>query len=153
MVQRVTYRRHNNFNTRSNKVKVVKTPGGRLTLHVIEKAAKGPRCGDCKGPIAGIPCLRPFQYKRLRKFQRTISRAYGGSRCMSCTRDRVKRAFFIEEQKTVRAIVAEKEAETKKAEQVKGKKGKKEAKVEKAEKKVEKKTEKKSEKKTAPKKK
>jgi large subunit ribosomal protein L34e len=121
MVQRVTYRRHNNFNTKSNKTKMVKTPGGRLTLHNIKKAAKGPTCGDCKGKIAGIPCLPSFHYRFLAKCERTVSRAYGGSRCMQCTRDRIKRAFFLEEQKAVKALIAEKEVEAKKAETVKAK--------------------------------
>lgn len=137
MVQRLVYRRKNNFNTKSNKTKVVKTPGGRLTLHVIKKSSKGPRCGDCKGKIQGVPCLRPVEYKRLAKTQRTVARAYGGSRCMSCTRDRVKRAFFLEEQKTVKAIIAEKEAEAKRAEVQKAK-----AAVEKKSSKKDKKTEK-----------
>ena len=123
MVQRLVYRRQNNFNTKSNKTKVVKTPGGRLTLHVIKKAAKGPRCGDCKGKIQGVPALRPFQYKGLSKTDRTVARAYGGSRCMACVRDRVKRAFFLEEQKAVKAIIADKEAEARKAEAAKAKAG------------------------------
>jgi large subunit ribosomal protein L34e len=146
MVQRVVYRRQNNFNTKSNKTKVVKTPGGRLTVHVVKKASKGPRCGDCKGKIIGVPALRPFEYKGLAKSQRTVARAYGGSRCMACTRDRVKRAFFLEEQKAVKAIIAEKEAEVKKAEAEKAKAS--------AEKKAKKSSDKKSkEAKSAPKKK
>jgi len=121
MVQRVVYRRENNFNTKSNKTKVVKTPGGRLTVHLVKKAAKGPRCGDCKGKIIGVPCLRPFEYRRLAKTDRTVARAYGGSRCMACVRDRIKRAFFLEEQKAVKAIIAEKESEARKAEAEKSK--------------------------------
>jgi large subunit ribosomal protein L34e len=121
MVQRVVYRRENNFNTKSNKTKVVKTPGGRLTVHLVKKAAKGPRCGDCKGKIIGVPCLRPFEYRRLAKTDRTVARAYGGSRCMACVRDRIKRAFFLEEQKAVKAIIAEKESEARKAEAQKSK--------------------------------
>lgn len=121
MVQRVVCRRQNNFNTRSNKTKIVKTPGGRLTLHNIQKASKGPRCGDCKGKIIGVPALRPFQYKGIAKTDRTVARAYGGTRCMPCVRDRIKRAFFLEEQKSVKAIVAEKENEAKRAEAAKAK--------------------------------
>jgi large subunit ribosomal protein L34e len=121
MVQRVVYRRENNFNTKSNKTKVVKTPGGRLTVHLVKKAAKGPRCGDCKCKIIGVPCLRPFEYRRLAKTDRTVARAYGGSRCMACVRDRIKRAFFLEEQKAVKAIIAEKESEARKAEAEKSK--------------------------------
>jgi large subunit ribosomal protein L34e len=151
MVQRVVYRRENNFNTKSNKTKVVKTPGGRLAVHVIKKASKGPRCGDCKGKIQGVPALRPFQYRRLAKTQRTVARAYGGSRCMSCVRDRVKRAFFLEEQKAVKAIIAEKESEARKAEAEKAKASaeKKAAKK----KSTEKKSSEKKETKSAPKKK
>jgi len=40
---------------------------------------------------------------------------------MNCTRDRIKRAFFLEEQKTVKAIIAEKEAEARKVETEKAK--------------------------------
>lgn len=32
--------------------------------------------------------VRPAANKRLSKCQRTVSRAYGGSRCASCVRDR-----------------------------------------------------------------
>ena len=152
MVQRVVYRRENNFNTRSNKTKYVKTPGGKLAVHVIKKASKGPRCGDCKGKIMGVPALRPFQYRRLAKTQRTVARAYGGSRCMPCVRDRVKRAFFLEEQKAVKAIIAEKEAEARKVEAEKAKASAEKRAAKKSEKKS---SEKKAEKETksAPKKK
>ena len=113
MVQRVVYRRHNNFNTRSNKVKKVKTPGGVVKVQNVEKRATGPRCGDCKCQISGIPQLRPYAYKGLSKNQRTVARAYGGSRCGGCVRQRVIRAFLIEEQKCVKAFMAEKEREAK----------------------------------------
>lgn len=40
MVVRVTYRRHVSYNTRSNKIRKVKTPGGRLTvLHLKKKVS------------------------------------------------------------------------------------------------------------------
>lgn len=54
MVQRLTYRRRHAFNTPSNKVKAVKTPGGVLKFHTLSKLAKGPRCGDCGQAIAGV---------------------------------------------------------------------------------------------------
>lgn len=46
--KRVTYRRRHSFNTRSNRIKRVKTPGGRINVQYVTKAAKGPKCGDCK---------------------------------------------------------------------------------------------------------
>ena len=34
MVQRVTYRRRLSYNTKSNKTKLIRTPGGKLVLQV-----------------------------------------------------------------------------------------------------------------------
>ncbi|KAJ1656766.1 60S ribosomal protein L34 [Dispira simplex] len=100
MVQRLTYRRRMSYNTRSNRVKVVKTPGGRLVYQYEKKPAKGPRCGDCS-----IPALRPIEYSRVSKHHRTVTRAYGGSRCSHCVRTRIIRAFLIEEQKIVKKVL------------------------------------------------
>eukprot|EP00421_Protoceratium_reticulatum_P040655 CAMPEP_0168434744 /NCGR_PEP_ID=MMETSP0228-20121227/40061_1 /TAXON_ID=133427 /ORGANISM="Protoceratium reticulatum, Strain CCCM 535 (=CCMP 1889)" /LENGTH=49 /DNA_ID= /DNA_START= /DNA_END= /DNA_ORIENTATION= len=47
MVQRLTYRKHCRYNTKSNRQRVIKTPGGKLTLQHVKKKAKGPHCGDC----------------------------------------------------------------------------------------------------------
>ena len=116
MVQRLTYRRRHSFNTSSNRVKAVKTPGGQLKLQYRSKLAKGPACGDCGCSIQGIPHLRPQEYSRLPKHQRTVSRAYGGSRCADCVRNRIVRAFLIEEQKIVKSVLKIKEKEKKAAE-------------------------------------
>ena len=35
-----------------------------------------------------LPQLRPLQYANISKRQKTVSRAYGGSRCMTCVRSR-----------------------------------------------------------------
>eukprot|EP00744_Colponema_vietnamica_P000282 GILI01000507.1.p2 GENE.GILI01000507.1~~GILI01000507.1.p2 ORF type:complete len:117 (-),score=32.32 GILI01000507.1:72-422(-) len=110
MVQRLTYRRHCSFNTRSNKRRVVKTPGGKLVYQSVKKLAQGPKCGDCHGPIAGIPRLRPIEYKNLKNRERRVNRAYGGSRCAGCVRERIVRAFLVEEQKIVKRVLKEKAA-------------------------------------------
>merc|ERR1719322_1656333 len=108
MVERLTYQKHTRYNTKSNKVRPLRTPGGRLVLHVVKKKAKGPACGDCGKRLIGLPCLRPIEYRRLKKRVRRVSRAYGGSRCATCVRSRIVRAFLIEEQKCVKQVLAEK---------------------------------------------
>ena len=52
-----------------------------------------------------IPALRPSEYKRISKRQKNVSRAYGGSRCGTCVRQRIVRAFLIEEQKIVKKVL------------------------------------------------
>merc|ERR1719446_1118084 len=64
--------------------------------------------------IQGVPRVRPHALKRLKKRQRTVARAYGGSRCAGCVRKRIVRAFLIEEQKCVKQVLQEKERQTEK---------------------------------------
>lgn len=118
---RFTYRRRHSYRTKSNRARPVKTPGGRLVARYIKKAAAGPKCGvaNCNVRLQGLPRLRPAEYARLPKSQRTVSRAYGGSLCAPCVRDRIVRAFIIEEQKIVKQVLLEKARKNKAA---KGKK-------------------------------
>merc|ERR1711904_187400 len=91
----------------------IPTPGGKLTFPLLKKKAKGPHCGDCGKALIGLPRLRPVEYSRLKKRERRVNRAYGGSRCASCVRTRVVRAFLIEEQKCVKQVLAEKMSQVK----------------------------------------
>eukprot|EP00004_Rigifila_ramosa_P010181 TRINITY_DN2197_c0_g1_i2.p2 TRINITY_DN2197_c0_g1~~TRINITY_DN2197_c0_g1_i2.p2 ORF type:complete len:126 (-),score=30.53 TRINITY_DN2197_c0_g1_i2:39-371(-) len=105
MVQRLTRRTRNPYNTASNKRRVVKTPGGKNIFQKVVKKASNPKCGDCGVALPGIPALRPRQYASISKRQKTVTRAYGGSRCAGCVRERIVRAFLIEEQKIVKRVL------------------------------------------------
>jgi len=99
-------RRRHCYRTRSNIVKGVKTPGGRLATQYIAKTGTSPKCGDCGTRIFGVPALRPRQYHRISKRQKHVTRSYGGSRCAGCVRQRIVRAFLIEEQRNVKLVLA-----------------------------------------------
>lgn len=60
---RVTYSRRHAYHTKSNKAKVVKTPGGKLVAHFHKKSAKGPVCGDsgCNISLPGVSRSK-YQY-------------------------------------------------------------------------------------------
>ncbi len=105
MAQRLTLRRRLSYNTRSNKRKIVKTPGGRLVYQHVKKAGSFPKCGDCKSKLNGIVPARPKQLMSMSKRLKTVNRSYGGSRCARCVKDRVVRAFLIEEQKIVSKVL------------------------------------------------
>jgi len=110
---RLLYRRRNPYNTRSNKVRVIKTPGGKLRYLHIKKRGSAPKCGDCGIKLPGVPALRPRQYATISRPQKTVQRAYGGSRCGNCVKDRITRAFLIEEQKIVKKVLKETEEKQK----------------------------------------
>ena len=112
---RITYTRRHSYRTKSNRVRAIKTPGGKLVARYIKKRGAGPKCGDCGTRLQGLPALRPKEYKNLTKREKHVSRAYGGSRCAGCVRQRIVRAFLIEEQKIVKRVLMEKMAKAKKA--------------------------------------
>nr|XP_035134978.2 60S ribosomal protein L34-like [Callithrix jacchus] len=100
MVQRLTYRRRLSYNTASNKTRLSRTPGNRIVYLYTKKVGKAPKsaCGVCPGRLRAV---RPKVLMRLSKTKKHVSRAYGSSMCARCVRDRIKRAFLIEEQKIV----------------------------------------------------
>mmetsp|Transcript_105052 Transcript_105052/g.146492 ORF Transcript_105052/g.146492 Transcript_105052/m.146492 type:complete len:113 (+) Transcript_105052:1-339(+) len=95
------------YNTRQHGARAVRTPGGKLKAQRIYKTAKGPRCSDCKSSLQGIKHVKSSQYQRMKKRERTVSRAYGGSACATCVKQRIMRAFLLEEQKAVKKVLAE----------------------------------------------
>jgi large subunit ribosomal protein L34e len=123
MAQRVTLRKRQPYNTTSNRRRVVKTPGGKLVYHHLKKLASAPKCGDCGLPLPGVPVLRPRKYATISKRQKTVQRAYGGSRCGDCVKSRyvsqlainyyltlsfvgrILRAFLVEEAKIVKKVI------------------------------------------------
>ena len=105
MAQRLTLRRRLSYNTNSNKKRIVKTPGGRLTYQYIKKGPSFPKCGDCKIKLNGVVPARPREWSRMSRRLKTVNRTYGGSQCPRCVRERVVRAFLIEEQNIVNKVL------------------------------------------------
>lgn len=68
---------------------------------------------DVDENLTQIPALRPREYAQISRPKKTVQRAYGGSRCANCVRDRVVRAFLIEEQKIVKKVMKEAEKKQK----------------------------------------
>ncbi|KAJ7218771.1 ribosomal protein L34Ae [Mycena rebaudengoi] len=97
MAQRVTLRKRQPYNTTSNRRRVVKTPGGKACLPPPQKIATSPKCGDCGVGLPG--------YATISKRQKTVRRAYGGSRCGDCVKLRILRAFLVEEAKIVKKVI------------------------------------------------
>ncbi|KAN0061799.1 60S ribosomal protein L34A [Thecaphora frezii] len=113
MAQRVTLRKRTPYNTKSNRRRIVKTPGGRLVYHHTKKLPTSPKCGDCHVALPGVKSLRPREYANVSKRLKTVQRAYGGSRCANCVRTRVIRAFLVEEAKIVKNVIKAQAAKAK----------------------------------------
>ncbi|GHP03976.1 60S ribosomal protein L34 [Pycnococcus provasolii] len=106
MVQRLTYRRRKSYATRSNKTRVLRTPGGQLQIQYTKKRVSGPKCAKSGQVIHGVKHVRPWEMSknRMNKKEKTVHRAYGGCLSHGVVRDRVVRAFLTEEAKIVKKV-------------------------------------------------
>ena len=52
--KRTTLPRRKAYHTKSNRMQVVKTPGGKLVMHVVKKRSSGPKCGDTGVQLHGV---------------------------------------------------------------------------------------------------
>jgi len=95
------------YNTRQHKHRGIRTPGGKLVSQRVVKKSKGPICSDCKCSLPGIKHLKSSAIRRTVKRERTVSRCYGGSTCHACVKQRIVRAFLLEEQKAVKKLLSE----------------------------------------------
>uniref|UniRef100_A0A7E4W578 Large ribosomal subunit protein eL34 n=1 Tax=Panagrellus redivivus TaxID=6233 RepID=A0A7E4W578_PANRE len=109
MVQRITRRTKNPYNTTSNKVRVVKTPGGKNVFQHIHKKAKVPTCGDTGVKLQGVRPIRPHKRTNTPRSNLTVSRIYGGVLSHGAVRQRIIRAFLVEEQKIAAKILKQKD--------------------------------------------
>merc|ERR1719432_512766 len=88
--RRIQYRRSSSYRTRGNNFRPVKTPGGKLVLHLIKKHTKGTG-------MQGVKVARPNDFRRMTSSRRTVSRAYGGILTSTEVKEKIMRAFLIEE--------------------------------------------------------
>eukprot|EP00891_Asterochloris_glomerata_P000522 jgi/Astpho2/522/e_gw1.00011.184.1_t len=107
MVQRLTYRRRHCYATKSNRVRIVKTPGGKLTYQYQKKPVAHSKCGASGVRLHGIKAIRPSNLtrKKLTKRHKSVNRIYGGCLDHKVVRERIVRAFLIEEQKIVKRVL------------------------------------------------
>jgi len=109
---RITYRKRNPYNTRSNYYKKVRTPGSRIVIHYLKKLhlkqRSLPKCADTGKPLRGVlPNRGNYKNRRLTNWQikrKAVSRAYGGNLSHSALRVRIMRAFLTEEGRIVRKV-------------------------------------------------
>uniref|UniRef100_A0A7S0G4T0 60S ribosomal protein L34 n=1 Tax=Rhodosorus marinus TaxID=101924 RepID=A0A7S0G4T0_9RHOD len=99
---RVVLRRRGTYRTRSNRIRKVKTPGGKLVAQYIKKTGKIPRCGDTGHLLNGIAAVRSKELAKLSKPKKSVTRIYGGCLSAGAVRTRIIRAFLIEEKQIVK---------------------------------------------------
>ena len=106
--RRVTYKRRASYRTKSNRFRTVKTPGGKLAIQYISKKTSGTG-------LQGLSRKRPAAARRIAYAKRTVSRPYGGVMTHQEVRDRITRAFMIEEINSIKQKAASSDKKSKKS--------------------------------------
>jgi large subunit ribosomal protein L34e len=84
----------------------------------LKKKRTVPRCAVTKEKLHGITPSRPSERPRMAKRLKTVRRAYGGVLSHKALRERIIRAFLIDEQKVVKVLKAAQATTTVKAPRV-----------------------------------
>ena len=103
---RISYVRRMHYATRSNQVRKIRTPGNRLKFQKVTKRSQGPHTPWVLGHkrIAGTKALNHFDNRTSSTHAKSTSRAYGGVLSADQVRDRIIRAFLVEEQRIARRM-------------------------------------------------
>lgn len=73
----------------------------------IKKKRSVPRCAVTKEKLHGITPSRPSERPRMSRRLKTVKRAYGGVLSHKALKERIIRAFLIDEQKVVKVLKAQ----------------------------------------------
>jgi large subunit ribosomal protein L34e len=107
---RISYRRRMHYATRGNLVRKIRTPGNRLVFQQVKKRSQGPHTPWVLGHkrLAGTKALAHGAAHKAHRNAKTVSRAYGGVLSADQVRERVIRAFLVEEQRIARRMDVDK---------------------------------------------
>ncbi len=98
---RVTYMRRTSYNTKSNKIRKIRTPGGRLAVQYVGKRGKGVQLsGPTNAKVTGLKRVNNSKNRTLSYTQRSIARPYGGVLAPVQLKERILKAFLSEEIKS-----------------------------------------------------
>ncbi|QQP41617.1 60S ribosomal protein L34, partial [Caligus rogercresseyi] len=81
--------------------KIIRTPGGKLVFQYLKKRPSVPKCPMTGLRLKGIKPSRPAERKRLSLRQKKVFRAYGGVLSHMAVKEKIIRAFLLEEEKMV----------------------------------------------------
>ena len=99
MSRRVSLRRRNPYNTKTNRIRRVKTPGGRLVAQHIKKTGIVRKWATCEIRLPGIKKFRPEEMKRAPKKNLRVTRAFGGEKC---TEKIIIKCFLSDDMRLIR---------------------------------------------------
>jgi large subunit ribosomal protein L34e len=86
------------YSTIRNRIRLSKTPGNKIKVLYLKKKIASPICNNDKIKIKGVKIAGLRKFSHFCKRKKKVSRAYGGCLSAHSVKERIKKAFLIEEQ-------------------------------------------------------
>nr|UXY87963.1 60S ribosomal protein L34 [Cryptomonas curvata] len=102
---RIQLRRHCPFSGKKNFFKKIRTPGKKLSIIYQKKKTNFVKCTQTKIKLTGIKKHSSFNFMSLSKNKKKVSRIYGGCLSASSLKERIIKAFLVEERKIVKRVL------------------------------------------------
>ncbi len=83
--------------SRSQKRKMVKTPGNVNVMHYWRRKPQKAQCAVCKKPLQSIPRLRPAKMKKSDHTSRRANRLESGRYCAKCLQALINESVMNQE--------------------------------------------------------
>jgi large subunit ribosomal protein L34e len=106
---RIQLRRHCSFNRKKKNFKKIKTPGKKISIIYRKKKTNHVKCSQTKTILTGIKKHSSFNFMSISKNKKKISRIYGGNLSGNSLKERIIKAFLVEEQKIVKRVLKSRE--------------------------------------------
>mmetsp|Transcript_49443 Transcript_49443/g.100921 ORF Transcript_49443/g.100921 Transcript_49443/m.100921 type:complete len:113 (+) Transcript_49443:37-375(+) len=105
MSSRICLRHHGSFSTGKNNFRISRTSGRKYKALYLKKKSSFVVCGDKKKKLNGIKRPGVSGFTNISKNKKNISRVYGGCLSGQAVKERIVKAFLVEEQKIVKKVL------------------------------------------------
>ncbi|MEM0084441.1 MAG: 50S ribosomal protein L34e [Candidatus Methanomethylicia archaeon] len=78
--------------SRSKRIVIRKTPGGRIAVHYENRRPNIAKCAICKSNLRGVPNLPSVKMRNIPKSSKRPNRPYGGYIDHKCLEKLIKKA-------------------------------------------------------------
>lgn len=102
---RIIRRTGSSYSTKSNKIKIVRTPGNKLNSLSITKKKSQRFCPITKCKIKGLSIPGSRRFSQSSKKKKGISRIYGGCLSIQAIKKNITKAFLLEEKRLAKKVL------------------------------------------------
>jgi large subunit ribosomal protein L34e len=104
-INRIVRRTNSSYSTKSNKIRIIRTPGNKLNSLKITKKKSFRFCPINKCKIKGLTIPGSRRFSQSSRKKKSISRIYGGCLSIHAIKKNITKAFLLEEKRLAKKVL------------------------------------------------